>query len=239
MSYLNYIASALTWAEVTQELNYNYDSAVKPVVIIKDLQGNNYRDTVIRTVQLECFTSDVNRDKALLETFARTYNNTDYTEDFDFVKQYYSTPIVLTNFSMTGNDYSSRIILSGTLIISSNVSDIKSVLIDGELYETSARVLNYITAPDNQASNMSGLINITEIRAGMLKFTCSLVSKSDTITHKLRNIRKGLLPINTAFVIKLIHLDNLDEETHTMKMDSHTINSNNSALPVLTISFSK
>ena len=238
MSYKNYLSNIITWATVTDELNYERHTD-EVVLIIKDLAGNNYRDTVVKTIQLEVHTDDVATTKALLETFAKTYNNTDYTDDFDYVKQFYATPMVMANFNISGNNYSSVIVVSGTLIISSNVSDIKTVIIDGELYETTSRILTYTTVPDNQAVDMNGTINTTQIRNGILRFTCNLVSRGDTLTQKIKNIRRGNIVINTTFTIRLTFTDNDDVETHTMRLDSSTVNSNNSSLPTLSLTFIK
>src|SRR3990167_540294 len=114
MSYRDYLATKLTWATVTDELDYQRH-ADEHVVIIKELTGSIYRDATIKPIQIEVHTDNVVDTKALLETFAKAYNNTDYTEDLDYIKQYYSTPMVINNFNMSGTNYSSTILLSGTL----------------------------------------------------------------------------------------------------------------------------
>lgn len=239
MNYRDYLSNILTWAIVTEEVNYER-SDDDNVIIIKDLPGNNYRDTIVKNILLEVHTTDVASTKALLDTFAKTYNDTSYMDDFDYVRQFYNTPMVLTNFNITGENYSSIINVSGTLIISSNIADIKQTIIDGELYETYDRTLTYTTVADNQATNMDGYLNDTQIRNGIVKITFMMISRGDSITNKLRRIRRGELPINTTFNLTLIHSDNDDAETYEgVKCDSHTINSKNSALPTLTISFIK
>lgn len=236
MNYRDYIASILTWAYVTEELNYRREAYDK-VIIIKDLPGSNYRDAIVKPIQLEIETDDVTTTKALMETFAQSYNNTDYTDGLSYVKQYYNTPMVLSNFNLSGDNYSSKIIVSGTLIISENISDIKSVLIDGEYVETQGRTLTYTTVPDNQAKNMSGMLNETQIRNGILQFTFNLISKSNTLTQKIRQIMRGELAVNTTFSVKLVFTDNDDVMSLNMKLGSNTLNSNNQTLPAGAISF--
>lgn len=238
MNYRDYLASLLTWATVTTDVDYQRQTD-EHVVIIKDIIGTNYRDTVVKSILLEVHTTDVVATKSLLETFTSTYNDTSYTDDFDYVRQFYSTPMVLTNFNISAENYSSIINVSGTLIISSNISDIKTVLIDGESYESYKRTVTYSTVVDNQAPNMTGDINESEIRNGVVKISFNLISRGDSITHKLRSIRRGELPINTTFTVGLIYTDNDDVEEYTMRCESHTVDSNNSALPVLTLSFIK
>lgn len=238
MNYRDYLASLLTWATVTTDVDYRRQED-EHVVIIKEIMGNNYRDTVVKSILLEVHTTDVVATKSLLETFSATYNDTSYTDDFDYVRQFYNTPMVLTNFQFSGENYSSIINVSGTLIISSNISDIKTVLIDGESYETYKRMITFSSVIDNQAPDMTGYINESEVRNGVLKASFNLISRGDSITHKLRSIRRGELPINTTFSIGLIYTDNDDVENYTMRCESHTVDSNNSSLPVLTISFIK
>lgn len=238
MNYRDYIASILTWAVVTEELNYRGEASDK-TIIIKDLPGSNYRDAIVKPIQLEIETDEVTTTKSLMETFAQTYNNTDFTDGLTYVKQYYNTPMVLGNFNMSGNGFTSKIIVSGTLIISENISDIKTVIIDGEIVETQARTLTYTTVPDNQASGMGGLINTTEIRNGMLQFSFNLISKSNSLTHKIRRIIKGEIAVNTTFTVKIIFSDNDDAMSLNMKLNSNSLNSNNQALPVGAIAFIK
>lgn len=238
MNYRDYIASILTWAVVTEELNYRGEASDK-LVIIKDLPGSNYRDAIVKPIQLEIETDDVATTKALMETFASTYNNTDFTDGLSYVKQYYNTPMILTNFNISGNGFTSKIIVSGTLIISENISDIKSVMVDGEYVETQGRTLSYTTVPDNQATDMNGFLNETQIRNGMLQLNVNLISKATSVTHKIRRIIKGELAVNTTFAIKITFTDNDDVMSLNMKLGSHTINSNNQALPIGAISFIK
>lgn len=238
MSYRDYIANILTWATVTDELDYARHED-EHVVIIKELTGSIYRDATIKPIQIEVHTDNVVDTKALLETFAKAYNNTDYTEDLDYIKQYYSTPMVINNFNMSGTNYSSTILVSGTLVISGNVSDIKTVLIDGELYETTHRIIIYTTIPDSQPVSMDGDVNATQIRGAVLRISFNLVSRADTLTQKIRNIRRGGLPINTSFTVKLVHTDNEDYESYTMKLSSNTLNSDNTSLPIMAVEFIK
>lgn len=238
MSYLNYLKGILSWAEITKELNYQYDGD-QPIIIIRELQGSIFEGSVVQPVQLEIQTSEMEETKTLLNAFVLAYNNTSYTDDLDYIKQFYTTPMVIANFETIGSNYSSRLLISATLIISKNVSSIKRVLIDGEEYITSQRNLIYATVPDNQATNMDGKINTTQVRNANLKFTCSMISRADTLGNKIRLIRGGNVGINNSFTVKLIHSDNDYAETHTMKMISHTVNDNNANLPVLTVEFIK
>lgn len=236
MSYLNYLQSIFgTDATITEELSYQYDGE-GVLIIIKYLSGTNYRDSVLQPIQLAIYTNDVPTTRTMMESFAKTYNNTPYTDGLDYIQQLYSTPLVLSTFQATGVNYTSQLIVSGTLIISSNVSDITSVTIDGELYETTSRIITYVAMPNNKRDSTVTL-NRTKIGMASLKFNCTLINKSNVLNTKIRNLRTGLLDINTSFEVVLGYNDGAITETYNMKLDSYTVNSENQVLPTLSLSF--
>jgi hypothetical protein len=236
MSYLSHLQSIFgNQATITEELSYEY-SGEGILIIIKYLTGSNYRESTVQPIQLAVYTDDVPTTRTLLDTFAKTYNNTPYNDGLDYIQQIYSTPLVLSTFQPTGINYTSQIIVSGTLIISSNVSDIKSVSIDGVVYETTSRILTYVAAPNNKRDSTTKL-NRTRISYASLKFNCTLINKSNVLNTKIRNLRTEVLPIDTTFTIVLTFTDNDATETYEMRLDSHTLNSENQILPILSLSF--
>ncbi|NCD15074.1 MAG: hypothetical protein EOL92_07565 [Bacteroidia bacterium] len=236
MSYLSHLQSILgNQATVTEELAYQY-SGEGILVIVKYLSGTNYRDSVVQPIQLAIYTDDVPTTRTLFESFAKTYNNTPYTDGLDYIQQIYSTPMVLSTFQPTGTNFTSQLIVSGTLIISSNVSDIKSVTIDGVAYETTSRVLTYVAMPNNKRDSTAKL-NKTKITMASLKFNCTLINKSNTLNTKIRNLRTGALDIDTTFTVALEFNDGPVTETYIMRLDSYTVNSENQILPTLSLSF--
>jgi hypothetical protein len=222
--------------EVTNEIAY--DVPGKTVVVVKYLPGSNYRESVIQPIQISVYTDDVATTKAQLELFTKAYSNTSYLDGFSYVQQVYSTPFVLGNFDMVGTNFNSHIVISGTLVISENVSEIKRVYIDGIEYETASRALSYVAQIDNQRVGTDTL-NTTQVTIATVRFTCSMVSKGSELGMKLRQLRTGALDINTTFTVKLVFSDNEAEETYTMKLDSNNINSENQSLPNSTVSFIK
>ena len=110
--------------------------------------------------------------------------------------------MVLSNFNQVGTNYVSQFIVSATLIISSNVSEIKQVYIDGELYETTRRTISYVGGLDSQRKNSSDYLNESLVSNAILRLSFDLISKGDDLGTKLRQIRQGLLDINTVFELK-------------------------------------
>lgn len=62
---------------------------------------------------------------SIINKFCEDYNNYVYIEDTTYIKNIYSTPVVLNNFERVGTGYRSVLYVNATLIILENVIDIK------------------------------------------------------------------------------------------------------------------
>jgi hypothetical protein len=238
MNYLEYLQGIFTGYEVTEESNYNYNGE-DTVIVIKYLGGGaNYLDSQIQPVQINIYSPDIPAAKTLADAFARGYTNVSFWDDLEYVMQYYSTPTVLSQFQGGGPYPQNQIVINGTLIISSNVSEIKTVKIDTYSYETTMRKLSYTTLEDSQPKN-AVYINSTNIKGSILQFTCTMINRNNDICLKARRIRQGTLDKDTAFTIVLTYSDNDIEETYSMKLHSYSLDSENSKLPVIALTFIK
>jgi len=238
MNYLSYLQDIFTGYTVTEESNYNYNGE-DTVVIIKYLGGGaNYLGSQIQPVQIVIHTTDVPSAKTLADSFAKTYTNVSFWDDLEYVMQYYSTPTLISQLQNSGLYPGNQIIINGTLIISSDVSEIKSVKIDGYSYETTMRKISYTTLEDSQPKNTEYL-NTTNIKGSVLQFTCTMINRNNDICTKARRIRQGTLDKDNAFTVLLTYSDNDIEETYSMKLHSYSLDSENSKLPVIAFTFIK
>lgn len=238
MNYLEYLQSVLTTMNIYEETNYQYSGSGTDCVI-KYLQGTNYLDSIVQPIQLSIYTDDVITARTAIESFAKSYTNTHIIDGTEYVTQFYNTPMVLSVGNMIGPNYSANIILSGTLLISSNVSEIKTVTIDGYDIETTTRTLSYSVVTDTQRNNNS-LISNTDVKSPVVKFVCTFINKNNSLCQKLRRMRLGTLNPNTYFSLTLTYTDNDTTETFsTMKVIDYTLNSDNGGLPAMTVTFSK
>jgi hypothetical protein len=222
---------------ITDEINYQYNGEGN-ALIIKYLAGTNYRDSKIQPIQLAIYTNDLVSTKQTLDSFTSALNNSPFYDNTDYIQQIYTTPLLLTPFDPTGNNYTHQFIISATLLISTNVSEIKQVFIDGVEYETTQRTLAYVAQVDNQRVSNSYL-NTTNVTYGSLQFSCQMINKNNTLSNKIRLLRTNQLNIDTSFTIKLVYSDNDYEEVYGMKLDNVTINSENQSLPIISLSFIK
>ena len=235
MDYKTYLESKLTEYTISNELKFNYNGTDTHVLIKQRGGGYNYRDSQILPIQLLVFTYDVEEVIDTLNDFVKDYSGTRFVQDLEYVRQYYETPVVISNGQTGGNNHYSQVSLLGQLNVSSNISDIKTVTIDGTEYFTTKRTLNYVTAIDTQSSG--GGIGETDILNGMNKFVCELENKNNDLCTRVSAIRQGYVDANTEFTIELTFTDNDRTETYTMKLASATVNSDNSTSPVLALEF--
>lgn len=238
MNYLNYLKSIFSGYTVTEESNYNYNGEDTAIIIKYLGGGTNYLDSQIQPIQIAIYSPDIPSAKTLADSFAKNYTNTSFWNDLEYVMQYYSTPTVLSQYQNSGLYPVNHIIINGTLIISSNVSEIKKVKIDGFEYETTVRKLSYTTLEDSQPKNTSYL-NTTNIKGSVLQFTCTMINRNNDICTKARRIRQGTLNKDNAFIILLTYSDNEIEETYSMKLHSYSLDSENTKLPVIAFTFIK
>lgn len=239
MNYKTYLEglSYFSGYTVTDELNYQYNGSGN-ALIIKYLNGTNYKDSKVQPIQLAVYTSDLVATKATLDTFTSEKNNAPFYDNTDYVQQIYSTPLLLTPFDPTGTNYTHQFIINVTLLISSNVNEIKQVFIDGIEYETTQRTLSYTAQIDNQR-NANAYLNTSNVTYGSLQFNCQMILKNNSLNNKLKLIRTNLSDLDSSFTIKLVYSANNTEETYTMKLSNMTINSENQSLPILSLSFVK
>lgn len=222
---------------ITDEVNYQYNGEGNAIVI-KYLSGTNFRDSKVQPIQLAIYTTDIVATKQTLDSFTSQLNNSPFYDNTDYIQQIYSTPLLLTPFDPAGTNYIHQFIVSATLLISNNVSEIKQVFIDGVEYETTQRTLTYVGQVDNQRVSSSNL-NTSNVTYGSMQFNCQMINKNNTLSNKIRLLRTNQLDIDTSFAIKLVYSDNDLEENYTMKLNNVTINSENQSLPILALAFVK
>lgn len=239
MNYKAYIEglSYFNGYTITDEINYQYNGSGN-ALIIKYLNGTNYQDSKVQPIQIAVYTDDLVATKATLDTFTNEKNNSPFYDNTDYVQQIYTTPMLLTPFDPTGNNYTHQFIINATLLISSNVNEIKEVHIDGVKYETTQRNFSYVGQADNQR-NANAFLNTSNITYGSLQFNCQMILKNNALNSKLKLIRTDSSDLDTSFTIKLVYSSNNDQETYAMKLSNMTINSENQSLPILSLTFVK
>ena len=242
MKLINYLKEQLPkdWV-LTEELNINWDGETT-IGILKMQTGTKYQDSVVQPFQLIVMTDNVIDAKAELESFITKNQNQFFISDFiNYCKQYYYKPVIPTVATPTGNMLTSQIILTGTLIVSQNVSDIKAAYIDGELIKITTSAINFSSQGEGHVYPLRNTTALAETKqkASAVSFQITFINKNNSFGEKLRLLRQGKLSINTLFDLKLVFTDNDSEEEYKCVISSYAINSENGTLPVATVVFTK
>ena len=237
MDFLAYLQDYFTGYTVTPEANFKYGGSGTVLLYKKLGGGQNYLDSIVQPVQIIAHTDDINTAYELLATFAQTKSGTMIVEDLEYIRQSYSTPMVLSTFGSSGSNHTSRIMVNGTLIVSTNLSDITKVEIDGFEYFTTIRKLTYATSPDTQPDSLR--LGTTNVTGSIITFTVGMENKDNDVCVKARRIRLGSLDIDTEFTITLTFSDNEYEEEYTMKLTSYSVDSSNALSPVTVLTFTR
>ena len=235
MDYKTYLETKLTKYTVSNELKFDYNGVDTHVLIKNRGGGQNFLDSQILPIQLLVYTFDVEEVIDTLNDFVKENSGTRFTQNLEYVRQYYETPVVISSGQGGGANHYSMVSLLGQLIVSNNISDIKKVEIDSEEYFTTQRNLSYVTIYDTQAGN--GKIGDTDVISSMNKFVCSMENKNNALSIKVSAIRQGNIDNNNTFEIKLTYTDNDRVEIYNMKLTSATLISDNATSPILNLEF--
>ena len=97
--------------------------------VIKYLSTNVAYNTLVRPIQVLIVSegNQMQKARALFENFATNYNWKLVKDGTTYIKQQYSTPVVISNFNDVGYDFRSVLYMSGTLIIMENVIDVDNI----------------------------------------------------------------------------------------------------------------
>ena len=244
MNYIDYIKSTTVDGEkifedfeITEETNYNM-SGDKNSIIIKKSSGVNTKSGKVVPIEWRMYTSDINSLRETLEKFTKQNNTKQTLIDDKYLQEFYNTDFVSNTFNQIGINYTHEVIMTGTLIISSDISDIVTIKVNGYEIETLTRNLIYSTQQESQKVG-NNYLNETEVLRGNLTLNLTLVNKTNNyISTILRSLRQGLMPVNTKFDIEVIFVDGSTEK-YKMSVISSSLNSDNQRLPFVPVSFMK
>lgn len=103
-------------------------------IVIKYLSSSIQYYAETMPIQILVLTEENSMEKArmLLNKFTVDYNWKVITDDSIYVKQQYSSPVVLNNYVEVGVGYRSVLYVTGTLYIMEDIADVKKVTIDNK-----------------------------------------------------------------------------------------------------------
>lgn len=237
MEYIEYLKTQLSdeFDMITEEVNFN---ARGNVLVYKKLTGINYYSSRVLPIQLEVYTTDVNKYMKLLLSFATTNTSTTIVQGLSFAIQSFNTPQILNLWSEVADNYVATVILNGTLVISDNISDVKELYIDDNFVEFTTTDIVYAASSDpNQKWGVEFQDSI--LRGGINTLMVSAINKNNALTQKIKNIRRKLIPINTIFKIKINYIENDDTEEFDMRLTGSAVSSSKENMPINLLTFTE
>lgn len=227
--------------EVASEQAFAKIKTFKPntiYVIIKKLASTLTYNITTQPVQILTIAEQNQLDitKALLESFVNTYNWDAKPYGTTYVKQQYSSPVVLSNFNEVSYGYRSIVYVTGTLYVMENVVDIYSLEIDGTEYKPLTFGFSYQMTGNTQAVGTSILAETVKSVA-TFTVTLSVPLLNDDLCNKVRQIMNGTLSGNTNFLFEITYTIGTANIESNMKLINAQLQTAPNTAPSLNLSF--
>lgn len=218
---------------VFEEEKIDYNTG-KDICLVKNYSSINYKSCIQFGLQLEFYTNDIPKTMKELSLWSWEQNETSFAiENYPYVKQLVTQPVNNSNFIQVHENYIGTIVLTVTLLASFNLTDVKEIYIDNELFNPNQITLSYNTTPDNQRNNTEEL-NSTIINESNLQ--CQVVFPCDNTNFmkKVRSIMFGKINKNSDFVVKLIYTDDEEYEL-SFKLINESLNAQRGVLTTTSV----
>lgn len=209
-------------------------------VVIKYLSSDiTYESTTIPVQMLIlCEENNLERTQVLLNKFAKDYNWKTVDENSEFVKQQYSTPVVLNNFNEISYGWRSVMYLTGTLVVMENIVDVKSLTIDAISISPVSSTIAYSMSGNTQPLSGEYLsTTVKSVSTLAINFVIPFISNSinRSFIRKAINVALGNTSGNVDFAVSFT----LDSQpfSKNMKLISATITTAPNQVPSLQLGF--
>lgn len=260
-NYENYIISELIAIQKEEGLSdYNFKIETEQAfikrkdynentiyIVIKYLADTKSVSSTMQPIQFLILTEQNSLDvtKVLFDKFATSHNWTVAPDTgTEYIKQQYTSPVVLSNFNPVLYGYRSVMYMTATLYIMEDIVDFGKVSIttDNEEVEVDAinLALSYSMSTNTQQIKSEEIAS-SEKTVSTLSITLSIPMKSSTLITKILGIINETEEGNDDFVIKLY--EDSDDSTptisKTMKLISAQITTAVNQIPSIQIGFMK
>lgn len=220
-------------------------------VVIKYLSAEKILNAITQPVQMLIITEQnmMETSKEIFNQFVNMYNWNAHTENSTFIKEQYSTPVVVSNFNDVQAGYRSVLYMTGSLYIMEDVVDVTDLHIDDSEYEIKpiSFGLSYAMTPNTQqlkdefiassvksASSFSISLSIAMQNSAILDKIIKILDETDTAESLQTTSNFGG---NETFKFSF----KLGETTIVkyLKLTSLQINSNPASVPSINLGFMK
>lgn len=220
-----------------EEVDYN-TSDIENLIILSQFSGTNFRTCVSLVYQLTCYAKNVKETMSDLQTKTWQLNEMIIaTNEFPYIRHLMAQPVNNSNFININKNYAGVITITTTLICSLNLTDIESVVIDGEPINPTNATITYQTQVNNNRKNNEEL-NESNIDSANLNLQITMPIDKSNFYKKARNVMFGAISKNTTFKIKITYVDGFVYESN-FKLSSEGIQFERASLTTATITLIK
>lgn len=185
-------------------------------VVIKRLSGDIFDESSQIPVQIEIVSDDPVKVIDDFTSLALKCNNKPFEsivqEGSDYVlymiTPFFNTPTVINPEERIGSLVCSRLIAFATLNVSRNISNVKSVVIDGETLDIEDASFSYTaTLTSNRVSGQE--ISKSKKTESANSLTFRYINKDTVFTRKVFQIKTGTISGNTVFSVVITMSNNM------------------------------
>lgn len=166
----------------------------QPIQLLILTEQNDIQNTMIIFNQLA--------NKLNFNAFNYTYYDGNESKS-EYVKEQYSTPVVLSNFNQVAYGYRSVLYVSVTLYVLSEVADVESFQVDGDDIDLLSFNFSYNMTGDTQ-QRPSQYLSTTVRSVSSVVLSITMSSQQSDLLTKALNIVKGQTSGNQEFAITFI-----------------------------------
>ena len=230
MKYIDYVRETLqSYTDrynivVVEEIDNNYNPKDNDIIVVyKKLAGAVNGNVRFMPIQFEVYSAnnEVNDTMEIFNRFVDEKSNTSFVLGLDYMKQDYNTPVDMTNFLEVGSGFRAYIYVSGTLMITSNISDVKGIKINGKEINYTNVAITYV-AQATQSKKSGDNLQTSMLSNANLQITITGFCNADVFNSQLSLIRQGVLSPNTEFSVELTFTDNDFIETYNCRVINYT-----------------
>lgn len=207
-------------------------------VIIKKLSSTiTYNiDTIPIQIIAIAEQNDMDKTKELFDIFVNQNNWIASLVGTTYIKQQYTSPVVLSNFNEVSYGYRSVIYVTGTLFIMEDVVDIDELKIDNVKYKPLTFSFSYQMTGNTQAVGTS-VIAETVKSIATFTVTLSVPLLDDDLCDKVREIMNGTQSGNTNFAFSITYTKGTANISANLKLINAQLNTAPNQAPSLMLSF--
>lgn len=213
MNYENHLAEKINYAMQDLGFNFKFEVAQEQIfakkktlapntiyIVVKYLTSNITSGAKTQPLQIMILSdqNEINNVKMLFDKFANDNNFKSYTDGNEYIKEEYSSPVVISNFADIANGYRSMLYISGRLFILKDVIEVKNLEIDGVAYEPLTFNINYGMSGNTQSIGGDYLASTVK-SVSTLNITMSIPLMSNALMNKVLGIMNGTISGNSDF----------------------------------------